>query len=269
MTLRTALRLPAICLGILVLLQSGLRAEVLWEGDPDLGRAVFDNLNFEGAERHSPGSGTILPAVDPVHGKIWRVFKPKADKRSEIRGAKGWSYHEGEGGSMEQGVPYYIGWRYKFTMEAPTEKSWACFQWKSYPDPANPESFTQNYPFTMGYNGRELSLTTHGPHWQQNRSTVVKAWSHPVPLDTWVDIVLVVNPSLDDKVGYIEIYFNGEKQTLLTGGTRLYHKTMDGLEVAPKWGAYGGGVIGTEVTVDLADLRVGTDLASVLPAASP
>ncbi len=43
---------------------------------------------------------------------------------------------------------------------------------------------------------------------------------------------------------------------------------MDGLEVAPKWGAYNRHAIGTPITVDLADLRVGTDLASVL-ASSP
>jgi hypothetical protein len=31
--------------------------------------------------------------MDPVHGKIWRVHKPGPDKRAEIRGAAGWSYH--------------------------------------------------------------------------------------------------------------------------------------------------------------------------------
>jgi hypothetical protein len=40
---------------------------------------------------------------------------------------------------------------------------------------------------------------------------------------------------------------------------------MDGLEVAPKWGAYNKNVIGTEISVDLADLRIGTDLESVMP----
>jgi hypothetical protein len=246
---------------------AALRADLQWHGDPARGRAVFNNLNFEGAERHSAGTGTITPATDPVHGPIWRVFKPAADKRAEIRGAAGWSDHGGKGGVMQPGVPYYLGWRYKFTMAAPTAKGWACFQWKSYPDPANPASFTQNYPFTMGYDGRTLSLTAHGPDWMQHRDRVVQVWKHPVKIGEWVDIVLVVCPSLDPAVGYIEIYFNGEPQRLLTGGTRFHHKTMDGLEVAPKWGAYGGGAIGTEITVDLADLRIGTDLASVRPPA--
>lgn len=60
-------------------------AELLWQGDPDQGRAVFNNLNFEGAERHSPGTGSILPATDPLHGKIWRVHKPAADNLADLR----------------------------------------------------------------------------------------------------------------------------------------------------------------------------------------
>jgi len=240
-------------------------AELQWYGDPDKGRVVFNNLNFEGAERHSPGTGTILPATDPVYGKIWRVHKPAADKRAEIRGAAGWSYHEGKGGVMQQGVTYYLGWRYKFVLPENKNGGWACFQWKSYPDPGQPETFTQNYPLTMGYNGRELSLTKHGAGWSTNRSRVLKLWSRPVKIGTWVDVVLVINPSRDEKIGYVEIYFDGAKQTLLTGGTRDYCKTMDGLEVAPKWGAYNANTIGTDITVDLADLRIGTDLESVRP----
>jgi hypothetical protein len=241
------------------------QAELQWYGDPAKGTAVFDNLNYEGAERYSKGSGSITPATDPVYGPIWRVHKPAADKRAEIRGAKGWSFHTGKGGVMKEGEVYYIGWRYKFTLSEINGKGWACFQWKSYPDPTNMLKNTQNYPFTMGYNGRELSLTTHGEDWPQHRERVVTVWKHPLKPDTWADIVLVVKPSPDKKVGYVEIYFNGELQTMLTGGTRAYERIMDGLEVAPKWGSYGGGSVGTEVTVDLADLRIGTDLASVMP----
>ena len=73
--------LPAFLL-FATLLVAPASAELLWHGDPAKGRAVFDNLNFEGAERHSPGTGTIAPATDPVYGPIWRVHKPAADKRA-------------------------------------------------------------------------------------------------------------------------------------------------------------------------------------------
>ncbi len=259
--------LRGLALAVTLGASTSAHAEILWRGVPDGGRAVFNNLNFEGAERHSPGSGTILPATDPVHGKIWRVHKPAADKRAEIRGAAGWSFHGGKGGIMQQDVTYYLGWRYKFELNGPVKNGWscACFQWKAYDDPQNPSLSTQNYPFTMGYDGRELSLTMHGPAWPKHRERVVKAWSHPVRVGEWVDVVVVVRPSVDPKVGFVEIYLNGEHQKLLTGGTRVYGKTMDGLEVAPKWGAYGGGSVGTDITVNLADLRIGTDLVSVMP----
>ena len=250
---------------IIILTAQAAQAELLWYGDPDKGRDIFNNLNFEGAKRHSPGSGSILPAVDPIHGKIWRVSKPAADKRAEIRGATGFSYHVGKGGCMKQGVPYYLGWRYKFTMPDKQTGGWACFQWKSYAYKDLPGRSEQNYPLHMSYNGRELALTKHSPGWTRDKSKRVELWRHPVKIGTWVDIVLVINPHIDETTGYIELYFNGKLQTLSTGGTRAYHKTMDGHEVAPKWGCYNRAAIGTEVTVDLADLRIGTDLESVMP----
>jgi len=252
-------------LGMLLLSNQFSKAQLLWYGDPDKGTAVFDNLNYEGAIRYSSGSGTILPASDPVYGKIWQVCKPAPDKRGEIRGAKGFSNHGGTGGVIKEGETYYLGWRYKFDMPEKETGGWACFQWKSYPDPNNPESFTQNYPFTMGYNGHNLTLTKHGSGWDKDRSKVVQVWSKPVKINTWVDIVLVVKVSSNENVGYIEIYFDGEKQELITGDTRVYHKTMDGLEVAPKWGAYNKNTVGTEITVNLADMRIGRDLESVMP----
>lgn len=256
--------LPIILLAIIWLPIDSF-AQLEWYGDPDKGREIFNNLNFEGGEKHSKGSGTILPAVDSVHGKIWKVYKPAPDRRSEIRGATGWSYHVGEGGSMKQEVPYYIGWRYKFEMPDKQTGGWACFQWKSYPDPNNPETYTQNYPLHMSYNGRELELTKHSPGWLKDKSKRMKLWSHPVNIGTWVDVVLVINPSINENVGYVELYFNGEQQIFFTGNKREYHKTMDGLEVAPKWGCYNRASIGTEVTVYLADLKIGTTLESVMP----
>jgi Polysaccharide lyase len=270
MQLAARIRLPFGCiLSTLFLLHTMARAELLWHGDPDKGRAVFDNLNFEGAVTHSKGKGTILPAKDPVYGKIWRVHKPSEDKRAEIRGAKGWSFHDGKGGTMRQEEPYFIGWRCKIELPGNMASGWVCFQWKSYAAPDKPEEYTQNYPFSLSYVDQNLVLTKYGAGWSTDRSKIVKLWSHPFPLNTWGDVVLVVKPSRDEKVGYLEIYFNGKHQTLLTGGTREYLKTMDGLEVAPKWGVYNRFAIGAEINVSLADLRIGTDFNSVAPKPLP
>ncbi len=255
--------LMAACLGLSLTIP--VSAELQWYGDPAKGREVFNNLNFEGAERFSPGTGTILPATDPLHGKIWRIHKPAPDKRAEIRGAAGWSYHTGKGGVMKQGETYYLGWRYKFEMPDKKTKGWACFQWKTYAKPDKPDENTQEYPLLMGYDGRALTLTKYGAGWKTNRTRITKLWSHPVKIGEWVDIVLVIKQSINDKEGYVELHFNGDLQQLLTGATRDYHKTMDGWEVAPKWGAYNRNAIGTDIIVSLADLRIGTSLESVMP----
>lgn len=65
--------------------------------------------------------------------------------------------------------------------------------------------------------------------------------------------------------GAVYLHFNGKQQKLVGGGTRYYSKTMDGGEVAPKWGAYNLYGIGTEISLSLADMRIGTDLGSVVP----
>ena len=262
--------LPSLILGFLVF--NPLFSQVLWYGDPDKGREVFNNLNFEGAERYSPGSGTILPATDPVYGKIWRIYKPAPDKRAEIRGATGFSNHVGKGGVIKEGETYYLGWRYKFDMPDEETGDWTCFQWKCYPDPDNPDNplnQNQNFPILMSYNGRNLTLTKFGTGWQDERSRIVRIWSRPVQIGHWVDVVLVIKLSRDVDAGYIELYFNGEKQELLGGGTRVYHNTMGGWEIAPKWGAYNKNAIGTEITVDIADMRIGSDLESVFPEPAP
>ncbi len=254
------------CAAALVLGCLPAAAELQWYGDPAKGRQVFDNLNFEGAVKHSAGSGSIKPDKDPELGPIWRIHKPAADKRAEIRGAAGWSFHHGKGGVMKQGVTYYIGWRYKFEMPDKKTGGWACFQWKSYPLPGSPEAdFNQNYPLTMGYDGRDLSLTSHAADWTHKRSGVVRLWSAPVKIGTWVSVVLAIRPSRDAKTGCVEIWLDGEKQKLATGGTRFFGKTMDGSEVAPKWGAYNRNAVGTEIDVCLADLRIATDLKSAMP----
>ncbi len=252
-------------LSVLALLVTPASATLQWFGDPSKGRAIFDNLNFEGGERHSPGTGSVRPDKDPEYGKIWKVIKPATDKRAEIRGATGWSGHKGKGGVMKQDETYYLGWRYRFEMPDRKTGAWACFQWKSYEVPGKDGEFNQNYPILMSYDGRNLALRTFAADWYEKKQKGVTLWSGPLAIGEWVDIVLVVHVSRDAKKGFVEFYLNGRKQTLTGGKSRFFAKTMDGDEVAPKWGAYNRYCIGTEITVSLADMRIGTDLESVMP----
>ena len=63
--------------------------------------------------------GSFSDAIYEFNARVGDLF---ADKRAEIRGAKGWSFHEGKGGVMQPDVVYYIGWRYKFTLSEITGK---------------------------------------------------------------------------------------------------------------------------------------------------
>lgn len=220
---------------------------VLWRGAPcDNWRTTFDNMNFEGAEKHSKGGGYICTAHDPQHGRVWRVGKPAPDKRAEIRGAKGWREKVGD--------TYYLGWRWKFGCAERELGHITVFQWKSYGD------HTQNYPFCMSFDGRKLYVTKYDPHWEEDRKhRVTRLWEHPAQCGEWYTFTFGVKLGNSADDGWIEFYFNNEKQELKTGGERVAHKTMDGDEVAPKWGVYNRFCIGHECTVDLADMAIARD----------
>ncbi len=232
---------------------------LIWYGDPDKGKEVFNNLNFQ-RETSSDSyggtpTGTITPYKDATYGNVWRVHKPAPDKRAEIRGAEGFKQVVGE--------TYYIGWRSRIDIPENFRGNATVFQWKSYPNS------TQNYPFVMEYNGRVLEIRTYDANWMQNQNGKIKTiWKKSVKANTWFSMVLAIKLSRNSKEGYLEVYFNEEKQELLTGGTRVYHKTMDGDETAPKWGIYNGSVVGTTITHYVGDLRIASDLESAKPSSS-
>ena len=202
-------------------------------------------MNFEGAKRHSKGDGCICTARDPEFGRVWRILKPAPDKRAEIRGAEG--FHQ------KVGDTYYIGWRWKFECDEHDLGFVTVFQWKSY------GNHSQNYPFCMSFNGQRLFVTKYDPDWQKDRKTrVTRLWEHPAECGQWYTFIFGVKLGGSKEDGWIEFYFNNEKQELRTGGDRVAHRTMDGSEVAPKWGVYNDNCIGHECNVYLTDMVIAT-----------
>ncbi len=234
------------------------KAEVLWYADP--AKAPSENfcfLDFEGVNE-TKGFGSVTAVEDPKYGQVWRVYKPKADKRAEIRGARGIHNPGGFGGLKIIDKPYYIGWRWKFESRESIAGNVCIFQWKGY------RPFTQNYPFLMEYNGREVQMRKFDDHWMQTRKGVATIWKKPVKMGEWVNFVVIVKQSEDKQKGYIEFYVNGEMQKFSTGETRYYHKTLDGSETGPKWGAYNSSAVGREITVHLAEMRITTSLETAM-----
>jgi hypothetical protein len=68
--------------------------------------------------------------------------------------------------------------------------------------------------------GNQLIMNTHtsGTIWRSPA---------PIPFGTgWNDIVLHVNFSTDPTVGFVELYYDGQLQTLSNGSTRFYEATL-------------------------------------------
>jgi hypothetical protein len=59
-------------------------------------------------------------------------------------------------------------------------------------------------------------------------------------INAWNRFVLRLKISRDGTVGFIEFWYNDEKQTLKNGAQRYYGRTLDAEYCDPKWGVYGG-----------------------------
>lgn len=255
-----------------------VKSQVIWHGDPDKGiRDVFYRFDITGytsgdfcldAVNADPSATT---AIDSVHGKHWQIHKPVNRKRAEFARTNGFIPQEdGE---------YYFGWRWKISSKPSLNKGLAVFQCKTE-EGANKPS-TQNYPFTLEYDGTNLSLACFGPGYPDwsvgssitNRKTTI--WRKAVPQDKWVTFAFHVKFSRSETVGFIEFWYNGEKQTLTNSNykeyqviladdnTRAYHKTNDGNQVYFKWGSYGINACEFEITTKYDEMRVGSSYEDV------
>lgn len=54
------------------------------------------------------------------------------------------------------------------------------------------------------------------------------AWTAPVDIQTnaWIDIVMRVKFSTNPSVGFVEIWYNGQPQTMKNGSKRIYYETL-------------------------------------------
>ncbi|NJM79163.1 MAG: T9SS type A sorting domain-containing protein [Flavobacterium sp.] len=276
MNSKTTLKVLLILLLMSVSMQS-VQSQVVWYGDPNqsvnsvFGR--FDSGNYP-QDACSGGDGTAVSkaetTVDAVHGKVWRIYKPKKRKRGEFART---SYIPSEGETL------YYGWRWKIEATPNVTGGIAVFQWKT--DGGN--NNTQNYPLNMGYGGGKLTMNAYGPcypTWSSCSGSItnrnINLWSKPVNEGEWVSIVIKLKLDRDKNKGEVELWFNGEKQVLSNSPApdysinlsadkkTAYHKTFDGNVNYPKWGAYNSESCNYEVYAYFDEMRIGKSLASVL-----
>ena len=192
------------------------QGKILWDGDAAKGNQVWKVAsNIE-------GEGTISTITDPTYGLTWKFAKPLGSHRTESHGAKGFQAAEGD--------DIYIGWRCKISMP-PNINTNAVFQWKAYGD-----DMQQNFPVIISTTtGGDIHLMHYAPG-----QVGAELWKTQLKINVWNRFVLRLKISRDGTVGFIEFWYNGEKQMLKGGTQRYYGRTLDAEYCDPKWGVYGG-----------------------------
>jgi hypothetical protein len=147
---------------------------------------------------------------------------------------------------FQNNATYYIAWWSKLSSTADNN---ANFQWKSY------GHHIQNFPVVLKMRGGKFTMLQRQP-----RGQTFYPWAKAISAGSWNQIVLGIHTSDALTGGWVELYFNGQRQTFSNGGQRWPCRTWDS-ENDPKWGVYGGS--GSTMTNDIDGLRIGATLADV------
>jgi hypothetical protein len=209
---------------------------LIWDGDASRSKAATFGID------NCPSPGSITAVSDASRGKVWRFSKPAGDNRCEAHGIT-------VGGSMynfQNNSTYYISWSSRLSNTADNN---AIFQWKSYGD------HIQNFPVVLKMIDGKLTMLQRQPG-----DVTTLPWDAPISTGSWNSIVLGIHTSSELTGGWVELYFNGVRQTFSNNATRWPCRTWDSSN-DPKWGVYGGR--DDAITHDVDGLKIGTTLADV------
>jgi hypothetical protein len=212
---------------------------VYHNGDASLGSAaVWKAINVEQA-------GTVSVVNDETGTPVWKFLKPSGSHRAEGHGSVGFSAPEGS--------TFYVGWRSKLFMPT-TLKTEAIWQWKSYPT----EGSLANHPLMLRTFNGNIELQ----YFDQNHTAFV-LWSTPVTTNAWLEITMRIKASYSGSTGFVELWYQGVKQTLSNGSQTYYCRTLDSDYCDPKWGVYGGDE--SQVTHFVKRIRIASTYAEAAP----
>ncbi|MGW4110545.1 heparin lyase I family protein [Actinosynnema sp. NPDC004786] len=224
-------------------------AAVVWDGDPAKGTGVFGNL-----ECVKPGS--IVPARQSDGTVVWRYTKARSDDRPVIRCESRGVRTDGKRHRFRNGRTYYLGWSSKFSTT--TAGDYSIFQWKSYGPNGGSGNGTQNYPVILKIRNNEARLfhVAPGEEWRLIWTGEVAPWN-------WYRFVVGIRTSDTAAGGWVELWFNGEKQPLGPNGVeRFPGRTWDTFN-EPKWGVYDRAHPDLEAVHRAHRMRIGTAYGDV------
>ncbi len=257
----------------------------LWHADPDADTGTSGDVDCMDEETGTLPATRLSLAEDPTDesNTVYKAELFDADldagqKRAEwneayvncTNGANGVLNLWGTNGPGTTDV--YIGWRSFFGSGVALdnqENDGNYVQWKGNTSCGGPA-----VGMTIRYN--HLSIRTIDG--DEEFGGVDDAWVDTVAmndpetprLDVWIDFVMRVNfAKLATGGGFIELWVNGEQQTMKGGGTRFEGPTVckDDAKVYPKWGVYNmdPSPQPNNPTHYTDDPRIGTSYASVAP----
>jgi F5/8 type C domain/Polysaccharide lyase len=232
---------PWLGLAALLLAAAPAGADIIWDGDASKGTGVFSLIG----QGNCLAPSSITAVDDPVHGRVWRYHKPAETNRCENHGFR----VDGSERRATEGETWYLGWWSKLSSTANNN---ANFQWKSY------GSHIQNFPLVLKMINGQMTLMQRQPE-----GVTTFLWRRTLSANQWNHFVLGIHVSSGLRGGWVELWFNGVKQTFTTGGTRFACRTLDsGDHNCPKWGVYGGS--GQAMTNWVDGLKVGTTPEDVM-----
>ena len=233
------------------LISTPARATVLWEADTSRGTSVFEGLET------APGDIGLVSDPKGLYGSVYRYRTwddPAYQKeRAESRGTKTSSgnFRPALGGT------YFIGWRALWN-PMPTNGSWVAFWQMHGYGPTG-----QGAPLVFRALGGDGNL-----YLQNNvNGTDVNFWNTPLRLNSWNTYVLQIHLATDN-TGWVELWYNGVRQTFINGQQRFNCPTWDakpGSYVLFKWGVYRSGSLNGsgDAAAYMSRARIGTTYADV------
>ncbi len=231
------------------------RATVLWQSDPSLGTSVFEGLE------KAPGNISVVSDPQGKYGQVYRYDtwddSSYAKERCESRGNV---LPDGSNFRVSVTGQYYIGWREMWN-PMPTQGDWvALFQMHGY-GPAG-----QGAPLVL------RCVNGDGNLYMQNgvNGADVNFWKTPFQTGVWHSFVLHIQLSTDPTKGWVEIWYDGVRQTFIDGTNHYVCSLVDqkpGSYVMFKWGVYRSSTVNGKgpASTFMTDAKIGTTYADVDP----
>jgi len=215
------------------------RAEIIWTGDYSTG----DVSQWNTVEAVAPDRLTVQTETAPHSAKYaLRTLVEPGDlvfngNRAEL------DYTTDR---PAEGDDRYYRWQTMFPSDFESADYWQIFtQWHQYVAGGSP-------PLAIMAWGQNIKLGNNLDHYY---------WTAPLVLGVWHDFVVHVKWSVDDTVGGVELWYDGQHVLPFTNGVTLFPNDT----VYLKQGLYRNDTISYNQTVYHAGMQVGTTLADVMP----